>query len=129
MLKLSLVRIEQSSDGAIGALSVNGRAFSWTLQPDVTDEHFQIHAGEYEIRRFHGKTHKDTFEIVVPGHTALLFHSGNTEDHTEGCILLGYTLGQSNGKRAVLSSKDAFVMFMALAGQEQRGTLKITDCY
>jgi len=63
-------------------------------------------------------TRKDTFEIVregsngVDGHKYLLFHSGNIEKHSEGCILLGETIGKLEGVRAVLNSGATFQKFL-----------------
>lgn len=50
-----------------------------------------------------------TFEITsVPGHTNILYHCGNTEADSEGCVLLGSVLG--NGE--ILESRAAFARFM-----------------
>jgi hypothetical protein len=61
----------------------------------------------------------DTFEITgVEGHTGLLFHPGNTELDSKGCVCLGTTFGelQVGGQLldAVLGSRDAFGIFMTL---------------
>jgi len=54
----------------------------------------------------------ETFEITgVEGHTNLLFHPGNFNKDSEGCILLG--LAREEGKD-ILHSKDAFQLFMEL---------------
>jgi hypothetical protein len=125
----NVVRLEQTKQGALGALLINGLVFCWTLQPDVTDEHFQIPAALYDYRRFHGVKHPDTYEIIVPGHTALLFHSGNTEADTEGCILLGGHVGTLKGERAVLESENIFKDFMKIMGNTQAGKVMFIDCY
>lgn len=53
----------------------------------------------------------ETFEITgVPGHTGLLFHKGNLERDSEGCVLLG----QTQSGAAVLHSEAAFEQFMAV---------------
>ncbi len=107
-----LARLEMTEQGALGVLVLNGRILGFTLQPDEKDRSgFYIPAGEYFCRRFHGFKWPDTFEIVVPGHTALLFHAGNVEDHTEGCILLGASVGKLRGNRAVLNSGRTFKQF------------------
>lgn len=50
-----------------------------------------------------------TFEVTnVPGHTGILFHWGNSEGDSSGCILLGeYRTGSM-----VFKSKKAFEHFM-----------------
>lgn len=128
MKHLRITRVERSEDGLIGVLTIDGRADCFTLQPDEQDQHFSIPVGNYLCKRFHGKKWQDTFEIVVPGHTALLFHSGNVEENTEGCILLGQTVGSLNGKRAVLNSQWALGEFMKKMGDDQECNLVIQDC-
>lgn len=52
----------------------------------------------------------ETFEIMnVPDHTGILFHCGNTESDSEGCLLLGLDRA---GDIAVLESREAFTAFM-----------------
>ncbi len=51
----------------------------------------------------------ETFEIIVPGHTDILFHVGNINNDSEGCVLLG----TSNYKdEEITGSKIAFDLFM-----------------
>lgn len=51
-----------------------------------------------------------TFEITgVPGHTGCLFHCGNTEADSSGCVLVGMA---RQGVLAVLESRAAFGLFM-----------------
>jgi len=128
MKHVRIVRVERSEDGIIGVLTIDGKADCLTMQPDERDQHFSIPVGSYLCKRFHGKRWQDTFEIVVPGHTALLFHSGNRESDTEGCILLGEEVGELGGKRAVLASGKAFSEFMKKMGDDQEFNLVIQDC-
>lgn len=79
-----------------------------------------------------------TFEITgVDGRDRLLFHIGNTEEDTQGCVILGTDAGQfevedeeGGGrmvKRGVAHSKTAFKMFMdALRGIDEF-TLVVRD--
>lgn len=53
----------------------------------------------------------ETFEVTnVPGHTGILFHVGNYNSDSQGCILLGATRMQY----AVTMSKHTFDNFMKL---------------
>ena len=128
MKRLRIFRVERSEDGIIGILTIDGKAFCYTLQPDERDAHFSIPEGSYAVKRFHGRTYPDTFEIVVAGHTALLFHILNQEDESEGCIGLGKMVGNINGKRAILGSGDAFKEFMRIMGDVQEADMFIQDC-
>lgn len=123
-----IVRLERTEDGIIGVLTLDGIIECYTLQPDEKDIHFSIPVGNYLCQRFHGKKYPDTFEIVVPGHTALLFHILNREDESEGCVGLGKMVGHINGKRAILGSRDAFTEFMRKMGTDQEFNLVMIDC-
>lgn len=131
-----IIRCEHSPVGALGVLLFNGEIFCYTLQPDAYDpQRFYIPAGQYIARRFNGTKWKDTFEIVRPGtngvdgHTALLFHSGNIEEHTYGCILLGETVGKLKGNRAVLNSGNTFKTFLKYTENVNSFPLTIIDVY
>mgnify|MGYP007090127139 CR=1 FL=1 len=125
-----IVRVEQTTDGAIGVLLLDGIYFCNTLQPDAADKkRFCIPAGDYLCKRFHGWKWKNTFEIIVKGHTALLFHAGNIEKDSVGCILLGATVDKLGDDRAVLNSGATFQRFLDYTANVNSFTLKIVDCY
>jgi hypothetical protein len=124
MKELKIVRLEETPKGAVGVLLIDGLVHSFTLEPDSGDKKkSQIPLGCFHVKRFHGAKWKDTFEIVVPGHTAVLFHSGNTEEHTQMCVLLGEKEGYLKGERAVLESGMAFKSFMEIMGEDQEAKL------
>ena len=130
MKRLKLIRLEHSSQGAVGVLLIDGEIHSFTLEPDAADpKKPQIKQGVYAVRRFHGAKWKDTFEIVVLGHTAVLFHAGNTEADTRMCVLLGSTVGKLKGNRAVLNSGTSFSSFMKKMGDDQEAVLFVEDRY
>lgn len=128
-----LIRIRESEQGAIGIFEMNDFDFySFFLMPDSKDkERFHIPDGEYLCRRFSGTKWKDTFEIVRPGtdgvdgHKFLLFHSGNKEGHSLGCVLLGETVGKLTGERAVLNSGATFQKFLHYTRNEKSFLLKV----
>lgn len=131
MKTVKIIRVERSEDGIIGVLKIDGRAQCWTLQPDDKDTHFSIPSGSYPCQRFHGKKYPDTFEIIVSGHSALLFHPLNIEDESEGCIGLGEYLGAYKGKRAIFNTvrHKAFDDFMKVMGEDQKFNLFIEDVF
>jgi hypothetical protein len=57
-----------------------------------------------------------TFEIMEPGHSAILFHRGNVEAHSEGCVLVGDQFAMIGAAAGIGMSTQAFAEFMALAG-------------
>lgn len=112
MIRLKTLRVEQTKEGAIGVLLFDGEPFCVTLEPDDADpKRFQIPPGVYPLNHFDGGKWKDTLEIVVPDHFALLFHAGNVERHSLGCTILGSKTGKLKGQRAVLNSGNTFKKF------------------
>lgn len=128
-MKLTLRRNPPTSDGVFGKLHVPGHGALVTLEEDWHDNQRRVSsipAGTYTLRRYRSpKRGYDVFMLVgVPGRSAIEIHSGNTEEDTEGCILLGLRYGvlsvrdedQPGGpeglKRAVLDSQRAFKRFM-----------------
>lgn len=62
------------------------------------------------IHQLEGMDHRfETFEITdVPGHTNLLFHTGNVNSDSAGCVLLGY----ERVNDTILYSRIAFSSFL-----------------
>ena len=113
--RLKTIRLEQSEDGALGVLLFDERMFCITLEPDDGDpDRFQIPPGQYPLKYFYGTSETkwhNTLEIIVPGHTFLLFHAGNVESHTNGCTILGSEPWKLYGNRAVKNSGVTFQRF------------------
>lgn len=89
--------------------------------PKVPAGTYVCRLGEHQLKLASGELSDpfSTYEITdVPGHTGILFHTGNTEYDTEGCECLGNEFGQlvEGGALldAVLESRVAFGRFMAL---------------
>lgn len=60
---------------------------------------------EYEVVRHDSVAHPHTWELLnVPGRTGILIHNGNTDNDSLGCIIVGMSEGELDGKPAVLSS-------------------------
>ena len=69
-----------------------------------------IPVGNYLCRRVNSPKFGNTFEVCeVPGRTHILFHAGNTEVDTLGCILLGMT---RTSEIAIGRSREAFERFL-----------------
>lgn len=129
-MKARIVRVENTDQGALGVLLLNDEIFCCTLEPDKDEtKKLYIPAGTYGCYRFHGTKWPNTFEINVPGHTAVLFHAGNVEADTLGCILLGSSFGKLKGQRAVLNSGTTFKEFLERTKDIDRLPLVINDCY
>lgn len=67
-----------------------------------------------------------TYEVTgVEGHSGLLFHTGNTEADSSGCILLGLMQGAIDGVPAVLNSRSAFTYFTHTLSDLDTFTLEV----
>ncbi|WP_398470726.1 DUF5675 family protein [Tardiphaga sp.] len=111
-MKLVLTRLSIQGNAVIGTLGVPGMPLPlWTLEdlPNGNKPNIScIPADDYKCRE-HGWNgepvkFKKVWEVRnVPGRSAILFHAGNTEADTRGCILVG--MGVQQGR--LLSSAEA----------------------
>jgi hypothetical protein len=124
-MDLALVRCDSRPDGIFSELrDVSGDMLFVTLEhsfddgmggfaPKVPDGQYNCVRG---MHRLVAMTQDfETFEVTnVPGHTGILFHVGNFNRDSDGCILLGMNLAQISGQQAIASSKAAFQEFMQM---------------
>lgn len=79
------------------------------FQPKIPDGTYTCQRGTHILSGMSNTF--ETFEIQnVPGHTGILFHWGNYNNDSEGCVLLGTDLGTC----MITDSRDAFARFMNL---------------
>jgi len=75
--------------------------------------------GEYECVPHVSPHHGETYLVKnVPERTDILFHAGNTEADTRGCIILGMIASTANGIPRVDASKVAMEKFRLMIGDE-----------
>jgi hypothetical protein len=115
----TLERTEVGPAGAFGRLLHLGKEIAKTLErtyEDPGEPVVKIPPGRHRttITRFI-RGQYTTYEVHVYGHSRLLFHKGNFETDSDGCILLGESIGTLNGRPAVLNSGEAFERFMQCA--------------
>lgn len=124
---MKLIRKDFVESGIFGTLeSEDGAFFCRTLEHSYFDEKIghlpKLPPGVYTcVRGVHRLKRGGpfvTFEVTnVPGHSGILFHPGNVEADSEGCILLG--LGQE-GDKQITDSRLAFEGFLEFnAGLDQ----------
>lgn len=110
-MRLVLKRVAMTPEGAFGVLLADGHPFAVTLEQTDAALATKIPPGVYrcEPTIFHRGNYA-TYEVTgVPGHTRLLFHMGNYEKDTEGCILVGSEFRSS----WIAGSRLAFQTFLA----------------
>jgi len=108
-MKLKVIRFNSQSDSTNGLLfdATNGMDFlCYTLEDEKREEKVmaetRIPAGTYEIKLrkeggFHGRytkkygsMHKGMLHVQdVPNFKWILIHTGNTDEHTAGCLIVG----------------------------------------
>ena len=115
MKAFKLVRVAYIDDGTFGVLFDEGTPFCLTLEREWKDNkrgESCIPVGIYSCGRTISPKFGNTFEVRhVEGRSHILFHKGNLEDDSHGCILLGEEYGKYKDKIAVLSSGKAFSEF------------------
>jgi hypothetical protein len=143
-MDLTLVRVELAVDGVFGFLkdALSGNALFHTLEhayvkgPLDDEEKWHYYSkfpdGKYTcvrgVHRLHSITGVpfETFQVTkVPGHSGILFHTGNFNADSQGCILLGLRRGVIGEQRALISSKVAFNKFMKMQADVDRFTLTV----
>jgi hypothetical protein len=131
---LEIIRLEENSEhGTFGVLRINKQVFCVTLElPDKLNATSisSIPAQQYECVRFQSPSFGDTFQVCgVPNRSAILFHAGNTDDNTRGCILLAEHYGKLGIDRAILNSGKTFKRFMQILSAETVLSLTIKEEY
>lgn len=125
-MDLTLTRSAIAKDGVLGTLKSNDLSFSCvTLEhayEDITSANRfnpKLPAGTYKCVRGQHRLHNmtsdfTTFEITgVPGHSNILFHWGNYNRDSEGCVLIGDAVTtDSDGEVMITSSRLTFSEFM-----------------
>ncbi len=109
-LECGIFSLLKDEDGNIIAHTLE---HSYDCKPKVYDGTFTC------VRGIHHLDHipvVETFEVIgVTGHEGILFHVGNYNKDSDGCILLGTGVAMlDDGSQMITDSKVAFDKFMAL---------------
>ena len=124
MKRLTLKRRWYDEDRTIGELYDGQEFVAFTMEPGDGDrEHPRVPPGFYDLER-HGWAgeavkYERTWALVGHGvshqrepgisRCAVLFHAGNRDEDTLGCIIPGMTIGRLGGEPAVLNSREAMM--------------------
>lgn len=126
-----LKRIAFTEYGVFGVLLHKGIPFTLTLERPWLDNKEGVSCipdGVYTCARYSSEKYPDTFQVLnVPNRTSILFHKGNLDDHSKGCILLGERFDHLKDEPAILSSADGFNEFMTLLKDRQSFELLIVN--
>ena len=126
-MKLEVIRFSSQNDSSLGLLFnvTEGRKFlCFTLEDEARDTKVmaetRIPAGIYDLKlrtvggyheryaKKYGKWHKGMIHVQnVPNFRYILWHTGNTDEHTAGCLLLGDTSQQNISKEGFIGASTA----------------------
>ena len=126
-MDILLRRVVASDEATIGILSIDGKPECWSLEDQFQAKKVfsetRIPSGRYKLKarekggmypRYKKKwpdLHRGMIEIMdVPGFTDILFHIGNKDDDTAGCVLVGRHAVMV-GRYTVLESRLAYLAF------------------
>lgn len=131
MLTLTLMRMPLPGHTTYGVLYNEGTPFALTLELPWINNVRRIScipAGRYVCKRVQSPKFGDTFEVTnVSGRSAILFHKGNINADTHGCIVLGESFEPVLGVRGLAQSGHAFDEFMGILKDVDTFTLKISQ--
>ncbi len=147
-MKLQVVRHQFGTDATCGILYIDGQFECYTLEDQYQEVKVMhetcIDDGTYEIKfkkwgGFHekykvryGADHYGMLHVQnVPNFSDILIHTGNTDEHTSGCLLLGETQQDLDmGKDGFIgSSKNAYLKAYKKIAKELLIGTKITIEY
>lgn len=142
---LIVQRLRDDTEATLGYLSTQGyQCFSLEDQRGQTVKvpgEKRIPAGRFKIvKRTHGRFYQAYSEKFgheyalalesVPGFTDILIHTGNTDDHTAGCILVG-KIGKLTSRATVAGSyeayKDLWVLIDAAFDEDREVWIDVRD--
>ena len=115
-----IIRIKRTPKTAYthGSLTIEGHDFKcFTLEDAERDVKIKgetaITKGKYEVILNMSNRFKTYMPLLlnVPNFEGVRIHSGNTKEHTEGCILVGFESGDDG---FLGNSRDAFRQLMAV---------------
>ena len=112
---VEIVRLQEFEEtGTLGIMKINKEVFCFTLEPPDRDNLSNISnipEQQYYCERYNSNKFGETFKILdVPRRRDILFHTGNQDEDTEGCILLGEHKYNTFGR--LINSVEIFRTFM-----------------
>lgn len=127
-MSFKLITIAVRDDGCYSVMLQDGQPFAVTNERTFEDGKPVLKAGRYKCKKtiFHRGGYP-TYEIIVEGHTRVLFHIGNKETDSVACVLVAENFAVARGVTMVGSSADGFKEFMSRAGGVEEFELEIED--
>lgn len=136
MPDMVLSRAPSSAFGTFGMLRVESVPFAVTLErrwennrPSVEGKPGScIPVGRYLCKRVQSPKFGNTFEVTgVPGRSKILFHKGNLDDDSHGCILVGEQFEIYKSEPGILAAAHGFAEFLSLQAAVNEFWLTINE--
>ena len=129
-MQFTLTRVWVGKEGCFGTLAHNNRPpFALTLERTFDpDNRVVVPSGVSQCTRdYYNKGGYVTYEIQFPdgSHDRVLFHKGNKEQHSAGCILVAEQYHTFEDIEGISNSKHGFEEFMELANGVDQFELKV----
>ena len=129
-MRFQLKRIAIHDFGAFGVLMKNNIPFAVTLERTFgEDNRVVVPTGSVLCRKSkYYKGRYQTYELQVEGHSRVLFHKGNLEEHSRGCVLVAESFYMFGDKPGIANSAGGFKEFMTLTEGADAFNLEVTNC-
>lgn len=123
MADMVLTRVPSSKFGTFGMLRVDSVPFAVTLERRWENNRPSVNGipgsciplGKYTCKRVKSPKFGDTFEVTgVPNRSKILFHKGNLDDDSHGCILVGEQFALVKNEPGIIASAAGFEEFLAI---------------
>lgn len=131
--ELQLLRAIHRPDGVAGIVVADSLPICLSMERPWLNNQIGISCiptGVYVCRRVESPKFGWTFEVTnVSGRTAILFHRGNIDDDSHGCIVLGeqFNIWEPTGQLSLASSDVAFTEFMRRATGSDKFQFTVRD--
>ena len=129
MKQFFLKRVSNTDHGTFGVLLEGDTPFAVTLEPpwlNNREDESCIPSKQYLCKRIESPQFGPTFEITdVEDRTHVLFHKGNLDDDTLGCVLVGEMFEPLGGEPGIQKSGKGYGEFMQRLEGENEFALNI----
>ena len=130
---MKLVRVARDLCATYGVLIQGDIPFAVTLERPWKDNkrgESCIPKGVYTCVMVKSPKFGPTWMVQnVPGRSEILFHKGNLEDDSHGCILVGESFNPVLGRPGITASKEGFEEFMKITSMCTSFPLEIVEAY
>ena len=127
-----LQRIVMGPDGTHGRITINGHHVCYTVELPWFGNDRDISCipeGEYQLTYVDGTKFGRRLHVIdVFGRSGIIFHKGNWQDDTRGCILPATRIGRTSGGCCGYESADALQRLEAALPDGAPHVLRIYNC-